>query len=96
MATLYKTNGKVKRIFPNDENKFFDLKELHKLVNGYIEPIQLPDGRVLMVNENGKNLFMPPNKRATHVCAESGIDLKIVGDAVLLDADERDTFVEAE
>lgn len=50
MATLIKSDQTVETLTPAS-GKSFDLKELQSAVEGYIEPIYLDDGTVLLVNE---------------------------------------------
>jgi hypothetical protein len=54
-------------------------------VGGYIECIYLKDGKVLVVNEDGKMLGLPENQKATSIIIEQGRYDFIVGDALLID-----------
>jgi hypothetical protein len=63
------------------------LDEWQRLVDGYIEMVTLPDGRVFVVNEEGKLRGLPMNRRATALWYEAvpaarGVDV-LVGDVVL-------------
>lgn len=82
MATLIKTDGTVTKIDPAN-GKDFKLKELQGYVNGSIEIINLMNGNVLVVNEDGK-LKDKPNLKATcvamHVLRKNDY---ISGDVVL-------------
>ena len=82
MATLIKTDGTVVEINPAN-GKDFKLKELQGYVNGCIEIINLMNGSVLVVNEDGK-LNSSLNTKATciamHVLRRNDY---ISGDAVL-------------
>ena len=42
------------------------LKTLQDLVGGYIEPVRLPGGICMIVNEEGKLLGLKPNFRLEH------------------------------
>lgn len=44
----------------------FSLSELQGFVDGYIEKITLPDGRFMVLNEDGKDI-LPRNERATEL-----------------------------
>ena len=61
------------------------LEELQRLVGGYIEVIELRDGRQLIVNEEGLLLGLPFNPTATAINATIGNgQAYLVGDAVVL------------
>ena len=53
------------------------MENLQKLVGGYIEPLRLPDGSVLLMNEDGRNLGLDFNMRGPR-------GEQIVGDIVVL------------
>lgn len=50
MAKLYKTTGEIMDVKPQ-KGKHFTLKELQGFVSGYIEYVQIKDGREMYVNE---------------------------------------------
>jgi hypothetical protein len=54
------------------------LKTLQEAVGGYIEIIDIGNGEVLIVNEEGNMLGLPPNHVATKMLGKS-----IVGNVVL-------------
>lgn len=89
MAILYKTDGTEEMIAPKS-GKQFTLAEMQTAVGGYIEPIYLPDGRVLLINEDGKYLNLPPNKLATFHGSMAGIADNdfVVGPALLCSHEE--------
>ena len=60
MATLIKTDGTVTTVEPRN-GKSFCLEELQHAVGGYIEAVYLPDGKVMIVNEEGKLDGLPQN-----------------------------------
>lgn len=64
MATLYSIDGMQKEVKPKVE-KGFSLEELQSYVEGNIECVELPDGMVLVVNEEGKLKNLPVNRLAT-------------------------------
>lgn len=77
-------------------NKFFTLKELHRLVGGLIEYHALPSGRVLIMNEEGRLKNLPRNDAATRIwCDEYPIEKYpennsqlVVGDVILFESDD--------
>lgn len=66
----------------------FTLEELQTAVGGYIETIELLDGRVMVINEEGKLENLPKNPIATAVALDAGIAKNdyIVGNALVCDA----------
>jgi hypothetical protein len=85
MATLIKANG--------DESDFLIvngrplLKQLQTAVEGYIELVRLPSGRLMLVNEEGKLQGKRHNKIASELTHFRHV---IVGNALILtDAEER-------
>jgi hypothetical protein len=52
-AFIYTIGGEIIPILPNN-NKYFELSELQSIVEGYIEIVYLKDGRLMIVNEEGK------------------------------------------
>lgn len=88
MAQLIKTNGETATVAPKNGH-VFELEELQGFVDGYIENVFLPDGRIMVINENGKDMGLPINKNATDI-ADAVIlpwDV-IVGDAVVCSWEE--------
>lgn len=87
-AQLIKTNGTETEIEPQD-GKFFRLKELQKLVGGYIEVHTLDDGRLIVINEDGLSMGLPQNALATvaaHNLFTTGRG--VVGDVVICNNDQ--------
>lgn len=82
MATLIQANGTMKDVKPS--KKAFTLEELQQMVGGDIETLSLRNGKILIVNEEGKLRKLPFNREATNLFWEDrgGSDV-IVGDAVL-------------
>ena len=87
MATLYKTrmlNFCVAECTQEDvepENGTdFTLDELQEFVGGYIEIVHLHDGKIMVVNEEGRLLNLPPNWMATDL---HGLPELIVGNALV-------------
>ncbi len=87
MASHYKTDGTAARVQPANGPRF-TLAELQGLVGGYIEVgRRWEDGRVLLVNEEGRIRGLRVNVAATVL---TDFDFPIVGDAVLLEKGEFD------
>ncbi len=84
MATLIKTDGSKLEIQPQN-GLDFQLDELQKFVDGYIEIINLYNGDILVINDNGKDV-LDSNETATEIAhkhnAIFGWDY-ICGDVVL-------------
>ena len=72
MATLLRTDGTQKK-----DISIVGLKRLQDLVGGYIEVVNLTDGRILIVNEEGLLLKLPFNEQA------SDLSRPLVGDVIL-------------
>lgn len=64
MAQIIKTNGEVVEVEPKNGTDFV-YAELTKIVGGYIEIVSVPDGRLMVVNEEGKIQGLAFNKAAT-------------------------------
>lgn len=98
MATIYRTNGTEEHIEPKN-GKVFSLEELNAVVNGYIEIVRISNGKLMVVNEEGKCLQLPYNEKATEILRDDyrvnrfstawryASDF-IVGDALLCDTDQ--------
>lgn len=65
MATLLKSDGTKQEIQPKNGTDF-KLEELQKYVNGYIEIVNLRNGEILVINDNGKEVY-PTNQAATEL-----------------------------
>lgn len=68
MATLLKADGSQKTIQPKNGNDF-SLEELQGYVDGYIDIINLWNGEILVINDNGKGVY-PTNETATKLAKE--------------------------
>jgi len=68
------------------------LENMQEIVGGYIEDIRLPNGKVMIVNEEGLLLRLDINKKATDYLLQFKGDMryfpKIVGNVVILNNDE--------
>jgi hypothetical protein len=78
MAELIKSSGEITPIAPKN-GKSFDLQELQGYVGGYIELVRLSDGKVMVVNEEGKLHGLPVNQMASAIYLRDSI----VGDVVV-------------
>lgn len=86
-ATLIKTDGTETPLIPANGTDF-TLAELQAAVGGYIEVVNLPNDRILIVNEEGNFEGLPTNDVATMRYLEiySGPN-GIVGNVVEADSD---------
>lgn len=96
MAKYYKLTGEtdafikydVLDVEPNN-GRDFTLSELQGYVGGYIEIVQLNDGRYMVVNENGLNDGLPLNPLATAILQETTRDDNfIVGNVLICDPEQ--------
>lgn len=92
MATLIRTNGSEEQVRPAD-GKYFTLEELQRYVGGFIEAVALPNGKTMIVNEEGKLDNLPYNQRATLLGAAAGTmpGDEVMGDVLVLSNDEWET-----
>ncbi|MDH6308029.1 hypothetical protein M2451_002548 [Dysgonomonas sp. PFB1-18] len=84
MAKLIKVNGEITEIHPVNGTDF-KLDELQGYVDGYIEIIDLKNGEIYVVNEEGK-YTCERNETATKTALERGAIFDwdyIAGDVVL-------------
>ena len=87
---LLKTDGTEKVITPK---KRFTLKQLQTFVGGSIDIQSLPDGREIVLNDEGKLIGLPINDLATKIWKEQypiekypfNNDGLIVGDVLILE-----------
>ena len=68
--------------------KTFTLTEMQEIIGGYIEPIRLNDGRMIIVDEEGKSKNKAVNIPATNILRRDHYTTDyIVGTAIVCDAD---------
>ena len=68
--------------------KTFELTEMQEIVGGYVEPIRLNDGRIIIVDEDGKSKDKAVNIPATNILRRDHYTTDyIVGTAIVCDAD---------
>lgn len=66
----------------------FELEEMQKIIGGYVEPIRLNDGRMIIVDEDGKSKDKAVNIPATNILRRDHYTTDyIVGNAIVCDAD---------
>ena len=82
MATLIKSTGEELTVSPA-KGKYFTLKELQNYVGGYFETLPVATTQLMVVNEEGKLINLPINKRATDIALENCILDIIVGDVLI-------------
>lgn len=87
MAILITTGGeKTELVKPNTHEK---LTVMQQLVGGLIEVVYgLPEGRVMIVNEEGRLHGLPVNHTAS-----AWADGKILGNVIILDKGEIDDWL---
>ena len=68
--------------------KTFALTEMQEIIGGYVEPIRLNDGRMIIVDEDGKSKDKAVNIPATNILRRDHYTTDyIVGTAIVCDAD---------
>ena len=77
-AFIYQANGEIIPVTPKN-NVSFTLKEMQDIVGGYIEIVYLKDGRIMVLNEEGKLNDLNPNSEATKLYTHD----YIVGDVLV-------------
>jgi hypothetical protein len=68
-AFLYKSDGEIVPVLPKNGISF-TLKELSGFVNGFIQVISLKDGRLMILNEEGKLDSLAVNNTATNLAKD--------------------------
>lgn len=88
MATLIAIDGTETEVHP--ANGSFTLEEMQGCVGGYVQLITLPDGRCLLMDEDGKAKGLPWNLKATLYGRKAGIapDDYMVGPVLLCTREE--------
>lgn len=91
MALLIKAGEPHKTVNPANGEKF-TLEELQGYVDGFIERIDLLNGKAMCINEDGKALRLPYNATATIILKQRGcmVGDYIAGSAIILDYSEED------
>ena len=91
MAQIIKTTGEVIEVTPKNGTDF-SLEELQTIVGGWIEIVNLRDGRLLCLDEEGKLKGKERNHVATDIYRQAFPQCKdfIVGDVLLCNEDQID------
>lgn len=90
MAKIFNTDGTTRDIEPKNGTNF-QLDEMKEIVGGYIELVYLRDGRLLVINEEGKLYKLDVNLAATTMAhaARAIADWDcIVGNVLLCNSDQ--------
>ena len=86
-AKIIYTDKEVEDYTPKN-GKTFALTEMQEIVGGYVEPIRLNDGRMIIVDEDGKSKDKAVNIPATNILRRDHFTTDyIVGTAIVCDAD---------
>jgi hypothetical protein len=86
MARFIKSNGIDMELVP-EKGTQFTLVELQDLVDGFIEIVPAKDGRLIVINEEGKLKNLPVNQKASLLYKHAPADF-IVGDVLVCDKSE--------
>lgn len=90
MAQKILIQGKYRECTPKN-GKTFTLEELQQIVGGYIEILFFRDGRMMVMNEEGKLNGLQFNMKATRIAKENHLIWDndfIVGDVLLAEPGE--------
>lgn len=88
MSTWIRADGTVTVVEP-ENGSTYNLKELNAFVGGFIEIVYLSDGRLMVLNEEGKLNDLPFNALATKLYnPHAALPDYIVGDVLVCQADE--------
>ena len=78
MAQIIRADGSVEEVeMPKKDGLSF----MQQVVGGYIEIVRIPDGRLMVLNEEGKLLRLPLNVKATALY--NNLNDVIVGDVLV-------------
>lgn len=88
MAKIIDVKGKVTEVSP-ENGADFSLRELQKIVGGYIEVLNLYGGELMVVNEEGKLKGLGINEKATvYLYHFSDYDDIVVGNVLICDSNQ--------
>lgn len=80
MAHLYKANGEILKVSPNNGKKF-ELEEVQKMVGGYVEMHNMNNNQILLCNEDGIPTGLEYNANATtYAFLKGGFRANLFGD----------------
>ena len=87
-AKIIYADDKEAEDYTPKNGKTFGLTEMQEIVGGYVEPIRLNDGRMIIVDEDGKSKGKAVNIPATNILRRDHYTADyIVGTAIVCDAD---------
>lgn len=74
MAKLIRPDGSESEVFPKDpaRNNGFSLEELRAFVGGPIEIVTVDSKTLMVCNEDGRNLGLASNPKATEIYQKVG------------------------
>lgn len=81
---LVKSSGMMREIAPLN-GKHYTLQEITHYIGGYMEIVHVGNGKVLIMDEEGKIKGKLPNRTATGWLLTEGINDWIAGDVILID-----------
>jgi len=82
---ILRADGTQEAVAPANK-KDFSLKEMQRIVGGYVETLYLPSNEVMVINEDGKLEGLKVNVRATEIVRGHLIQDTIVGDVLICPA----------
>ena len=85
-AKLYKADGTILEVVPANGTDF-QLDELQSMVDGYIEIVPASNGKIMVIDEEGKLKGKPVNDAATIIFMQAGFYDTIVGDVLVCDSE---------
>jgi hypothetical protein len=86
MALIIKTTGEEIETTPENKKDGFSSREIHAVVGGYFELVYATDGRMILLNEEGKLEGLAMNEKATALYGNPND--YIVGDVLVCDDKE--------
>ena len=85
-AKLYKADGTILEVVPANGTDF-QLDELQAMVDGYIEIVSAGNGKIMVIDDEGKLKGRQVNDAATMIFMQAGYYDTIVGDALVCDSE---------
>jgi hypothetical protein len=86
MGLIIKTNGEEKEILPASKKDGFSAREIQAVVGGHFEIVYATDGRMILLNEEGKLDGLARNEKATALYGNPND--YIVGDVIVCNESE--------
>lgn len=87
-GTIYYANGGSEKVSPQNGSDY-KLEQLQQIVGGHIEVVSLKDGRIIVLNEEGKLEGLPVNWAATKLFQKDyGPEDIIVGNVLVCRSEE--------